>query len=179
MRNTTNVMKAANVKQNSWNNYPKGPEPMTIHWNQCETVDPILHEAFKHLQNDFKNLLIVPLEEDQESCYQAVKEAAKRANEKNRVCLYGTPESDKSDSTTIPETSEKLIEEIVKRQLTLVSSMTFVQGAEFKSVIAFLPEEKLIGGNPELSVSSKKIFLSTGNVLLRAVINLVIITVSR
>ena len=57
--------------------------------------------------------------------------------------------------------------------------MTFVQGAEFKSVIAFFPEEKLIRENPELSVSSKKVFLSTGNVLLRAVIILVIVRVSQ
>ena len=177
MRNTKNIAIAANQTPNPWDNYQDGLKPMTIPWNQGETVGQILQQAFEHLQNDFKNLLILPLKEDLNSCYHAANDAAKHANQENVVCLYGT--SDQPDATTIPETSEGLIEKIVNKELTLVSSMTFVQGAEFKSVIAFLPEEKSTEKNPELTVSCKKVFLSNGNVLLRARINLVIVRVSR
>ena len=162
MRNTTNVSKAANEPQNPWNNYPDGPKPKSLKWNRKSVgLDAILQQALDFLQTDYKDLLILPLQEDLRACYDYCNGAAAQAHENNFVCLYGT--SNGPDSTTIPPLDEKQKKIILRREATLVSSMTFVQGAEFKSVIAVIKED----GE----------YVSSGNVKLRAVINLVTITV--
>jgi hypothetical protein len=173
MRNTTNVSKAANEPQNPWNNYPDGPEAKSLQWNRkIVRLGAILQQALDLLQTDYKDLLILPLKEDLRACYDYCNGAAAQVHRNNFVCLYGT--SDGPDSTTIPPLDDKQKKIILRREATLVSSMTFVQGAEFKSVIAFIKEE---GRTPKILLSNKKIFMSSGNVKLRAVINLVTITV--
>jgi hypothetical protein len=173
MRNTTNVSKAANEPQNPWNNYPDGPEPKSLKWNRKTVgLGAILQQALDLLQTDYKDLLILPLKEDLRACYDYCNEAALKVHKNNFVCLYGT--SDGPDSTTIPPLDEKRKKIILRREATLVSSMTFVQGAEFKSVIAFIKED---GKTPKILLSNKKVYVSSGNVKLRAVINLVTITV--
>jgi len=177
MRNTTNISRAAEEPINQlWDNYPEGPEVKRLVWEKRggnSKVSTILQEAVEHLNSDFNDLLIIPLKDDRHKCYEFCTKAVRLSKQKTTVCLYGT--SDSCDATTIPEKSEKLIEKIVKKKVALISSMTYVQGAEFKSVIAFLPEE--LSETLEIVNLNRKTFLSRGNVLLRAKVNLVIIEV--
>ena len=177
MRNTTNISRAAYEPVNQqWDNYPEGPEVKKLVWMKQDgssEVSTILQEAVEHLNNDFNDLLIIPLKEDLRECYEFCTKAVRLSKQKTTVCLYGT--SDSFDAKTIPEKSEKLIEKIVKKKVTLISSMTYVQGAEFKSVIAFLPADS--SETREIVNTNRKTFLSRGNVLLRAKVNLVIVEV--
>ncbi len=177
MRNTTNISRAAQEPVNQqWDNYPEGPEVKFLVWKkrgQSSDVCTILQEAVEHLCYDFNDLLIIPLKEDLRQCYDFCTKAARLSKQKTTVCLYGT--SDSVDAKTIPEKSEKLIEKIVKKKVTLVSSMTYVQGAEFKSVIAFLPAES--SETIEIVNANRRTFLSRGNILLRAKVNLVVVEV--
>ncbi len=172
MRNTANISKAAGEPQNQWDNFPDGPKPKWFNWNRksSKSLTTLLQSAFDHLQTDFKDLLIIPPKDSLLECYQYCHKIASR---KATVCLYGTPDS--FGDETIPKKSDILIDKIVKKKVTLISSMTYLQGAEFKSVIAFLPRDS--SETVEIVNRNRKTFLSRGNVLLRAVVNLVVVEI--
>jgi len=177
MRNVANISRAANEPVNSWDNYPDGPKPTTITWNRNNGPDlkKILQQALEEARTDYKNLLILPLKDDLRQCYELCEEQSKREAPQKTVCLYGTSEG--RDAESIPELNDKLRKKIAKKDLTVVSSMYFAQGTEFKTVIAFVPTNELRDERTSFGMTEGKYFLTRKNMLLRAVVNLVIVDV--
>ena len=176
MRNTTNISKAAGETVNSWTNYPDGPRATTLDWNRngSTKLDEILSDAFEAAQTNFKNLLVLPLVDDLGSCFEICQKEAR--SKKSDAYLYGT--SVDPGATTIPEMTDKENDNIVRKKVTVVSSMYFAQGSEFKTVIAFIPEGKLANKKITTGSTNGKFYLSKANMLLRAVTNLVVISVA-
>lgn len=175
MRNSTNISRKAREPTNHWSNYPKGPVCPTLEWNRDDGVqlEEVLSEAFEAAGTNFKNLLVLPLMEDLESCFEICQQAAKR--KKSDAYLYGTSED--SDASTVPKMNKKVVDNIVKKKVTMVSSMYFAQGSEFKTLIAFVPKDELSNERTNVNVTRNKYFLTRGNMLLRAVVSLVVINV--